>query len=83
MDPFNLIWNKIEKDGEEALSTDHTYHVERVKRGGYAYITEVTAAMQAQMLDCSLVIMPEKMPFYHFSFALTKGSVFTEDISKV
>ena len=68
---------------KNVLSTNHSYHIEMVKQGGYAYLTEITASEQARNLDCSLVIMPEKIPFFYFAIALNKGSVFTKDISKM
>ena len=84
-DPVLIIARKVFMDYKTdtgVLSTNHSQYIEKVKRGDYIYIGDITALHAASAKDCELVIGKTLMVFpLYYAFALRNNPAYILQIS--
>ncbi|XP_064649607.1 glutamate receptor 4-like [Lineus longissimus] len=76
------IWDKMEKDVGSFVNTT-SVAIQRVRKGGYAYLGESTLVDYAVRHSCDLVKVGGHLDSKSFALATPKGSAYTRPISNV
>ena len=70
--PYGQIWHSIESSLDSGksfvLSPKASIHLDHVIRGGYAFVTDITWALQQASKTCDLTILEEQ--FWPMMFAM-------------
>ena len=66
----------------QALSDDHSYHMETLQTHKYAYIADKSSADQLMAENCQVTIAKELFSPFYCSIALQKGSPYTDDVDE-
>ncbi len=62
--------------GMDVLNSDNGPHMELVKQGSYAWLTDETVANMEMGKDCSLRILEEKLFPQHYAIGLQNNSAY-------
>ncbi|XP_071081093.1 glutamate receptor ionotropic, kainate 5-like [Haliotis cracherodii] len=74
---------KFQEEDPLLVTNDEDMHIERVKRGKYAYICYELSARRYIREDCSLAYLNERLSWEHLAFAVPKDFPLKQDIDRV
>ena len=73
-----------EQADPDVLSVVHSKHINKVRKGGYIYISDVTSLQAASSKDCDLVSgKASDLYLLYYSFALRNNSAYGSVIGKM
>ena len=65
------------------LSPNHSYDLEKVYEGNYAYIMQITPAKLIMKERCDVTIPREEFSIVHASKALKKNSAYAKEMGRM
>ena len=69
---------QFEKDGVNALSTEHNEHVEMLLNTKYSYIVETASAAEIMSQHCGVTVAKERFGSIFYTIPLQKDSAYTK-----
>ena len=68
--------------GHDVFSINHRYHLDKLRKEKYAYLTDLTAATLFVSENCDYVIAPERFFPMLYTVTLQKNSAYTDEVTQ-
>lgn len=83
LDVYQTMWSFMESEGANVFTPGNEEGVDRVKRGGYAFIMESTVNEYFRKQNCELTQIGGQLDSKSYGIALPPGSKFRAEISRI